>query len=252
MEFLRYICLSALIASCGPPSVVNEAISIDTESDTFIVSGSNESHGGEEVLWVTNIATVQRNALIQLPSYEKKIEETREEAYISSLAERIVDAIFYDTCDRSRILSLEYLIKSELIVSLTGDAELDDPTDLYVVPIKKPWWQGATWYHAHPFTLDGIWGEEGGDVISDMNTIEGAFASNSSQVHFDITQYMAQGTRLFSWGYIPALNGIQIRGKEGVDVQFFSSQSFYKPYYRFEFEGPCFRDTYENTYVLGQ
>ena len=238
MALLKIFGLLLLLTSCGLlGNTVTEVVTLNMESDTYIEENSEQVHGGEAYLRISNDG-VRRNTLMQLPSAD---ESGSEESFITAIVEAIFDGIFDDGCDRSKILNIAYLDSIELVLYGVSSSDAAQAAQLRLLPISRQWWQGATWTKAHPFTSEGFWDDEGGDVLDSVSSVPAVdIGAAYPRVEFDVLSLVSQGTNSYSWGSIPAMRGFRIEGDAGVDASFYSAQSpDYAPFLRFTYTGPC-------------
>jgi len=232
------------LSACGISDTVTEVVSVPINSDTYIVEGSDKTHGGEEVIEVSTSASEQFYGLIPLPSSDGS---KTAESFTSSIVESIFEGIFGDGCDRSKVLKPEYLTSVKLVLTPIDDTASAQAAQISIRPLDRDWWQGATWTRAHPFTSAGRWDTPGGDVMDSVSAVAGV--QDLTQVTFDVKDLVAESTSLFEWGNITALNGFRVEAASGVSMTFHSSQSSWsgseRPHLDFVYTGPCVPKTQE-------
>jgi len=228
-----------LLGACGMGDTTIEVVTVNMESDTYIESNSEIPHGGDDDLKVSS-GDVTRHSLVQLPSDDGT---GSEESFLSAIVEAIFEGIFSNGCNRDLVLKPKYLTSVELVLTPIAAIDAASAAQLQLLPMARQWWQGATWTRAHPFTSEGVWTSEGGDVMGRATPVAGALKNEGTSyetVEFDVRDLVMQGAVSYSWGSVQALRGFRIESSGSVSTSFYSAQSDLDvPYLRFTYEGPC-------------
>ncbi|MEO5667560.1 MAG: hypothetical protein ABIR96_05845 [Bdellovibrionota bacterium] len=233
------VALASLVA-CGPSNSVTRVVSVPIKSDTYIVSGSEKSNGGDESLKVSTGASAQKVALVSLPSSDGSISE---QSFTEAIVNAIFDGFFNSGCDSSKILKPQYLSDVTLVLTPLDETKAASAAQISIKPLARGWWQGATWTKAHPFLASGKWQSAGGDVMNGVTAVAGTTGTGSKTIEFAVKDLVTESTTIFEWGSVTALNGFRVEAASGTSIDFHSAQSSwgesYRPHLDFTYTGPC-------------
>jgi hypothetical protein len=222
--------LALVLTACmeGQPAVDI----IPVETDTWISTESTEDHATDGSLYVSLEGDREERALLKIPTGKQSLEdEDRINEVLTTplvgilllpitmfyVIHEIFESLF--DCDTSAF-DADDLTTATLSLGIADDGGQALGGLIQLEILSAPWWQGATWSRAHPFSSRGRWEEAGGDIDDEVAAIPATV--NDGLLEFDVTEYFRElidADKPIHFGAVLRASGASLERVELASVQ---------------------------------
>jgi len=256
--------LSFLGLGCDGNISVTETIYLET--DSYISSSNSDNHSLSTVLKISKTATSEERIILKFPTGSRDQDTnmgdclTTYPCNVFFLPVAIVTSLLniVGTCV-DEIKSNPDNLDWAILKLNTTDGSTPNTDLINLDSLNKPWWHTVSWDYAHPFSNEGLWTSQGGDINSNINLLnktagmETTEVCDSDTICFNITDYFKTVVTQTSPTHYGLLLSAADTTLTQIPIHSVQAKTSFTPRIVAKYTGTCFTTSSEkgSTHYLG-